>query len=198
MMDINFLALKPGVGYLNLLPDLLSGLWQIAQEKFVGDSFMHPAEQINGLYLRLGREHPVYDAIGKDVLLKRHPYAWYVRIPDEVSYLLEIKPQLEQHLSGSTAAGYDGLLRLNFYNRGVELKFQDGKLKINEWTPMDGTSGDAHFPANSFWSILCGQKSAVQLNNEIADCWMSRNARVLLDCLFPQFNGQIWVLGGGG
>ncbi len=116
VMDINFLALKPGVGYLNLLPHLLHGLWQIAQRKFVDDSFNHPADEIRGLYLRLGREHPIYDAIGRDVMLKASPYAWYVRFPDETTYLQAIKPQLEKHLRDSpVGAGFSGELRLNFY-----------------------------------------------------------------------------------
>ena len=52
--------------------------------------------------------------------------------------------------------------------------------------------------ANSFWSLLCGQRTAAQLADQIADCWMSRTARTLLDCLFPQFTGQVWAVGGGG
>lgn len=198
VMDINFLALKPGVGYLNLLPNLLHGLWKIAQRKFVDDVFSHPAEEIRGLYLRLGREHPIYDAIGRDLMLTVPPYAWFTRIPDEVAYLRAVKPQLEKHLEDSVGAGYSGELRLNFYQRGAHLKFQGGSLEIEPWLPPDGSAGDAHFPANSFWSLLCGQKTTAQLNGEIADCWMSRTARSLLDCLFPEFTGQVWIVGGGG
>jgi hypothetical protein len=198
VMDVNFLALKPGVGYLNLLPHLLHGLWQIAQRKFVDDAFDHPADEVQGLYLRLGRKHPIYEAIGRDVMLMAPPYAWYVRIPDEVAYLNVIKSQLERHLQTSVGAGYTGELKLNFYQRGAYLKFQDGRLTIESWQPVDGSAGDAHFPANSFWSVICGQKTATQLGNEIADCVVSRTARVLLDCLFPEFTGQVWVVGGGG
>jgi len=130
-------------------------------------------------------------------MLKSPPYAWFTRIPDEVSYLRSIKPQLEKHLEDSVGAGFSGELRLNFYRRGAHLKFQEGRLEIEPWLPPNGSAGDAHFPANSFWSVLCGQKRASQLANEIADCWMSRTARILLDCLFPEFIGQVWVLGGG-
>ena len=197
VMDVNFLALKPGVGYLNLLPHLLHGLWEIAQRKFVDDSFDHPADEVLGLYLRLGREHPIYDAIGRDMMLKAQPYAWFVRIPDEVAYLKAVKPQLEHHLQHSVAAGYTGNLKLNFYRRGAHLIFEEGKLSIESWQPSDGSAGDAHFPANSFWSVVCGQKTASQLGDEIADCSVSRTARVLLDSMFPEFTGQVWVLGGG-
>ena len=197
-MQVNFLALKPGVGYMNLLPHLLHGLWDIAQRKFSGDSFKHPAEELRGIYLRLGREHAVYDAIGRDLMLKAPPYAWFVRIPDEAAYLMAIKTQLELHLANSIAAGYSGELKLNFYQRGAHLKFNAGVLEIEPWQPTDGSDGDAHFPANSFWSLLCGQRSAVQLTDQIADCWMSRTARTLLDCLFPPFKGQVWIVGGGG
>ncbi len=198
LMNINFLALKPGVGYLNLLPHLLHGLWKIAQRKFVDDPFNHPADEILGLYLRLGRKHPIYDAIGRDMMLKAPPYAWYLRCPDETAYLNAIKPQLEKHLAESTVgAGFTGELKLNFYRRGTHLKFQDGRLEISSWQPPDGSAGHAHFPDDSFWSVLCGQKTASQLGDEIADCFVSRTARTLLDCLFPEFTGQVWVLGGG-
>jgi hypothetical protein len=164
VMDINFLALKPGIGYLNLLPHLLQGLWRIAQTKFVDDSFGHPAEEMRGLYLRLGREHPVYDAIGRDQMLKNPSYAWYVRFPDETVYLKAIKPQLERHLRDSAVgAGFSGEVKLNFYRRGTHLKFEAGQLTIESWNPPDGSAGDAHFPANTFWSVMCGQKSASQL-----------------------------------
>jgi len=198
VMDINFLVLKPGVGYINLLPHLLKGLWQVTQQKFVDDTFNHPAEEVRGLYLRLGRQHPVYDAIGRDLMLKAPPYAWYVRIPNEVQFMKTIQPQLERHLAESVGAGYTGELKLNFYRRGALLKFQEGKITIEDWEPPDGSAGQAHFPANSFWSVLCGQKNAAQLAEEIPDCWMSRTARTILDCLFPEFTGQVWVVGGGG
>jgi len=197
MMNIHFLALKPGIGYLNLLPHLLHGLWQIAQRKFVDDPFAHPAEEVQGLYLRLGSEHPIYDAIGRDLMLKTPPFAWYVRFPDEVAYMNAIKPQLERHLLDSVGAGFNGELKLNFYRRGAHLKFQEGRLTIENWQPPNGSAGDAHFPEKSFWSVLCGQKTAGQLAEEIADCWMNRMARTLLESLFPSFTGQVWVLGGG-
>jgi len=196
-LTVNFLALKPGVGYLNLLPHLLHGLWQVAQHKFAHDTHKHPVDEMQGIYLRLGREHPLYAAIGKDVLLKAPPNAWFVRCPDEFAYINTIKPQLELHLSQSLAAGFTGEIKLNFYHHGAHLKFHNGQLLIEPWQPESGSTGDAHFPANSFWSLLCGQKTAAQLVSEIPDCWMNRNARAVLDCIFPPFTGQVWVLGGG-
>ena len=131
-------------------------------------------------------------------MLKAPPFAWFVRIPDETAYLNAIKPQLEQHLRNSAVgAGFTGELKLNFYQRGTQLKFQDGHLTIESWQPPDGSAGDAHFPANSFWSVVCGQKSAAQLGDTIGDCIVSRTARAILSCLFPEFTGQVWVVGGG-
>jgi hypothetical protein len=110
-----------------------------------------------------------------------------------------VLPQLERHVADSTVGTrFSGELQLNFYQRGAHLKFQEGKLTIEDWQPTDGSAGDAHFPASSFWSLLCGQKTAAQLAADIADCWMTRTARALLDCLFPEFTGQVWVVGGGG
>jgi hypothetical protein len=67
VMDINFLYLTPEIGYLNLLPNLLKGLWDIAQRKFVDDTFEHFTDEIRGLHFQLGRDHPIYDAIGRDL-----------------------------------------------------------------------------------------------------------------------------------
>ena len=197
LLNVNFIALTPGVGYLNVLPSLLDNLWKIAQEKLTKDTFKHPTEVLNGIYLRLGREHPIYDAIGRDVMLRSSPYAWYTRFPDEVEYLRVIKSQLETHLADSVGAGFSGDIKLNFYKRGAHLIFDRGGITVKPWKPQDGSSGDAHFPANSFWSLLCGQRTAAQLSDEIADCFMNRTSRIVLDCLFPQFNGQVWVVGGG-
>jgi len=198
-MDINFLALLPGIGYLNLLPNLIRQLWHIAQRKFADDSFEHPIEEVRCLYLHLGRQHPIYDAFGRNFMLKANPYAWYVRIPDEVAYLNAVKSQLEDHLANSTACrGYSGDIRINLYDRGIRMNFQDGAIKIAPWQPATGLDSHAHFPESTFWSLLCGHKSASQLAESIPDCWMTRNTRVLLDTLFPEFTGLIWVAGGGG
>jgi hypothetical protein len=115
-----------------------------------------------------------------------------VRFPEETAYLKSIQPQLEEHLSNSTVGiGFTGIIRINLYTHGVQLSFQDGLLVITPWHPTDWSDGDAHFPANSFRSLLCGLKTAAQLAIDIADCWMTRNARILLDCIFPEFTGQV-------
>ena len=146
----------------------------------------------------MGREHAIYTAIGRDLMQPSPPYAWFTRIPDETAYLNAIKPQLEKHLRASVVgAGFTGEVKLNFYHRGSTLKFEAGRLTIESWQPSDGSVGDAHFPAKSFWSVICGQKSASQLADEIADCWMSRTTRTLLECIFPPFNGTVWIVGGG-
>ena len=94
-------------------------------------------------------------------MLKAPPFAWFVRIPDETAYLNAIKPQLEQHLREFGCGGrIHWRVELNFYQRGTQLKFEEGHLTIESWQPPDGSAGDAHFPADSFWSVICGQKSA--------------------------------------
>jgi hypothetical protein len=197
-LNVNFVVLKPGVGYLNLLPHLLHGLYEIANNKLKKDSFKHPAKKVTGLYFRLGRKHPLYEAVGQDLMVQGLPYAWYIRAPDIPGFLGHVQSALEGNLERSLAAGYSGELKLNFYRYGVHLSFDAGRITgITPWVLQDGNDGDAHLPDQSFLHLLCGRRTAVDLSRDIADCWMKREARVLLDCLFPSFQGQVWVVGGG-
>ena len=144
----------------------------------------------------LGREHPVYQALPKDLVRKEPPYAWYIRVPDLIAFLRHIRPALEKHLIGTVAEGYTGELKLNFYRTGIHLKFERGCITdIADWHPKDVEEGDAAFPDLTFLQLLCGRCRTEELTLNFVDCWTNGSSpAVLLDCLFPTFAGEIWHL----
>ena len=193
----NFLVmrmeLKPGVGYLHLIPSLLRALWENAQTTPVTPE--NKNSEVVGIQFMLGREHLVYKTLPKSFVRKEPPYAWYIRVPDLIAFLRHIRPALEKHLIRTVAENYTGELKLNFYRSGVHLKFHDGNLtEIVNWTPEDIEDGDAQFPDLTFLQLLCGRCRTEGLASRYADCWASGTAAVLLDCLFPSFTSEVWHL----
>lgn len=193
----NFLVtrmeLKPGVGYLYLIPSLLRALWKKAQATPATPETKNP--ETVGIQFILGREHPVYQVLPKHIARSEPPYAWYIRVPDLVVFLQHIRPALEKHLIGTVAEGYTGELKLSFFRSGIHLKFHDGNLtEIADWIPEDIEDGDAQFPELTFLQLLCGRHRTEELTANFADCWANDTATVLLNCLFPEFTGEVWHL----
>lgn len=194
----NFLVMqmeiKPGVGCLHHTPSLLRALWKKAESTPVVAENDNP--KATGVQFMLGREHPFYQALPKDVIRKEPPYAWYIRVPNLIVFLRHIQPALEKHLIGTVAEGYTGVLKLNFYRSGIYLKFERGRLtNITDWNPKDVEDGDAAFPDLTFLQLLCGRCRTEELTSNFVDCWTNGSSpAVLLDCLFPTFAGEVWHL----
>ena len=188
------MELKPGVGCLHHIRSLLRALWKKAETTPIVAEHDNP--KARGVQFMLGREHPVYQALPKDVVRKEPPYAWYIRVPDLIAFLRHIQPALEKHLIGTVAEGYTGELKLNFYRSGIHLKFERGRVTdIANWNPKDVEDGDAAFPDLTFLQLLCGRCRTEELTSNFVDCWTNGSSpAVLLDCLFPTFAGEIWHL----
>ena len=188
------MELKPGVGCLNHIRSLLRALWKKAESTPVVAENDNP--KAIGIHFMLGREHPFYQALPKDVIRKEPPYAWYIRVPDLIAFLRHIQPALEKHLIGTVAEGYTGELKLNFYRSGIYLKFERGRLtNITDWNPKDVEDGDAAFPDLTFLQLLCGRCRTEELTSNFVDCWTNGSSpAVLLDCMFPTFAGEVWHL----
>ena len=196
--DDNFLvirmALKPGVGYLHLMPSLLRELWKKA--KATPMTAESENSEATAVEFMLGREHPAYSTLPKAVVRKEQPYAWYIRVPNLIAFLRHIQPALEKHLIGTVAEGYTGELKLNFYRTGIHFTFEKGRVaKLTDWTPEDFEAGNAAFPELTFLQLLCGRCRTEELTSNFADCWTNGTTpAVLLDCLFPPFASEIWHL----
>ena len=187
------MVLKPGIGYLNLVPSLLRALWQKAETTPIAPECEN--KKITGIQFILGREHPVYQVLPKSVIRREPPYAWYIRVPNLTAFLQHIQSALEKHLIGTVAEGYTGELKISFYRSGIHLKFHQGNLKeITDWTPNDIEDGDALFPDLTFLQLLCGRCRTAELTSRFVDCSANNTTAVLLDCLFPAFTSEIWHL----
>ena len=182
---------KPGIGYLHLMPSLLRELWK--QAKRTPPANQTEREKATGIQFMLGREHPAYPALPKDVTRKGEPYAWFIRVPDLIAFLRHIQPALEKHLIGTVAEGYTGELKLNLYRSGLHLKFNSGRITdISDWRADSVEDGDAAFPELTFLQLLCGRCRTNELIANFVDCWANDTAAVLLDCLFPPFASEVW------
>ena len=188
------MELKPAVGCLHHIRSLLRALWKKAEATPIVAENDNP--KATGVAFMLGREHPIYQALPKDLVRQEPPYAWYIRVPDLIAFLRHIRPALEKHLIGTVAEGYTGALKLNFYRTGIHLKFERGRLtEIADWNPKDVEDGDAAFPDLTFLQLVCGRCRTEELTTNFVDCWTNGTSpAVLLDCLFPTFAGEVWHL----
>jgi GNAT superfamily N-acetyltransferase len=146
-------------------------------------------EPLAGIYLSLGRAHPLYDVLGDSVAPKYdQPYAWYVRVPDLPGFLRLLAPALERRLAASALAGHSGELLLDFYRGGLRLAFAAGRLaEVAPWTrPLTGGQ-HAGFPPLVFLQLLFGRRSFAELDEHYPDviAW-NPEARALLETLFPK------------
>ena len=183
----------PEIGYLQCTPSLLRALWEKAQATPMSPESKPP--KATGIQFMIGREHPIYQVLPKGVTRQEPPYAWYIRVPNLITFLRHIRPALEKHLIGTVAAGYTGSLKLNFYRSGVHLTFERGRITdISPWTPPDVEDGDAAFPDLTFLQLLCGRCRTAELTSSFVDCWATDTAPVLLDALFPPFTSEVWHL----
>ena len=187
------IELKSGVGYLNLMPGVLQGLWKIAQATPAYRN--HKNKELKAINLELGRTHPAYHALLGNKIRVDEPYGLYIRVPDLVAFLRHIQTALEKNLVGTVAEGYNGELKLNYYRSGIQLKFNGGKITdISTWSPDSVEDGDARFPDLTFLQLLCGRRRFNELKTNFVDCDGSDEAGVLLNRLFPPFTGNVWYL----
>jgi hypothetical protein len=144
-------------------------------------------EPLAGISFSFGESHPAYTALGNLFGRTIRPYAFYVRVPDLVSFLMHIRPVLEKRLMGSVMENHTGALRLNFYTSQLALHFEHGRLKeVGPFQPKSYQDGDALFHDLTFLDLLFGRRSMEELRYIYPDCDASNNgAAVLLDILFP-------------
>lgn len=144
--------------------------------------------KIANLIFRLGAEHPVYQALGRQLERPLRPYAWYIRIPDIPAFLRKIQPVLERRLAVSVMAGHTGNLRINLYARGtLNIEFDNGHItSIGTYQKKEVADGDVHYPDLLFVQQLCGRHTLAELNEIYADCYGSPEAEILTNILFPK------------
>lgn len=172
-------------------PSLVRGLMALAPELPPARTTTPPATHIA---LVLGREHPLYAALGRERSIGRPPYAWYVRVPDLPRFVRHVAPALEERLRRSAVAGYHGELRLDLYRSGLRLVIEQGRLAAAEpWRSEPwGAQAQAGFPPLVILQLLFGYRSLAELRDAYPDVWAGDEAAAVLDALFPK--RRSWVL----
>jgi hypothetical protein len=145
----------------------------------------------------LGADHPVYDALGRQLGKQFKPYAWYMRVPDLHGFVRHIAPVLERRLANSVLVGHSGELKLNFFISEMKLVFEAGKLvDVGNFERKLIQDGDASFPDLTFLQLLFGRRSFDELDDMFPDCYVnSAETAVLLNILFPKKHSRVVGLG---
>lgn len=177
--------LQPGVSWLETTPSVARYLWQTGETYSKRDG--KPATRTTYTFW-FGSEHPSYDIFKERLPRLRDPYAWYIRVPDLPAFLRCIAPALERHIAGSAIVGYTGEKKISFYQSGLRLALDKGRLAtIEPWMPRHEDQGNAAFPDLSFLQLVFGYRTFEELEQSYADCtYRDDETRVLLSTLFPK------------
>jgi hypothetical protein len=175
--------LKPGVSWLEVTPGVVRHLWNKGQEYAKRDG-----KTCTSFGFMLGAQHPVYEALGKNLPNAHKPYAWYLRVPDLPRFLHHIRSVLEKRLAESIAVEHTCEIKISFYREGLRLVIEKGRLAVIEaWKPSPEDGGMVAFPGLTFLQVLFGYRSYDELHESFADCWCDReDMRALINILFPK------------
>jgi hypothetical protein len=165
-----------------IAPSMLRGLKEMAQEEAAVQK-----KEVSSLFFKLGRVHPVFDAIPDYFTRTLPPYGWYVRVPDMIAYLRRIAPELENRLARSPLAGHSGELKIDEFVRGTRLEFEHGKLvQIEPLEKIGGAEGNVYFPPYTFTQLVFGFRGLADLRAAYPDCYAGDESAILLNALFPR------------
>jgi GNAT superfamily N-acetyltransferase len=202
------------IGYVAHQRRLVDGMVSLrALELRRGTNWLGPTSAVVAHLDRWVRDHP--DGGGRGVrfaLPAGHPatrcaftrlgwpppgsYGVYVRVPDVVAFVHAIAPVLEARLAESPAVNWTGDLRIDLYQGGLRLRFDDGRLSgIEPWQPPAGdTDGaDASIPRDDFLHLLLGNRTIHDVEHTTADCILNTDSgALLLDVLFPLMPNSSW------
>ncbi len=184
---IHAVELAAGTSWLSVMPSLLR--W--AKEQ--GDRQAEGAQKaLSNILFWLGEDHPSHAVLDRRASSFRPPYAWYVRVPDLPAFLWQVRSVLERRLAASAAAGHTGELKLNFYDSGIRLRFNDGLMvEAIQWPEHDRRIG-ADFPGLTFLQVLTGWRSFEEVAHAFPDCQATDESRVLVETLFPKRTSFVW------
>jgi hypothetical protein len=192
MQSVQVYEVKPGVSWMEVTPAVIRFIEKLHDQNSAGQPDPKP---FGAFGFWLGDEHPVYQVIPQRLPRTRRSYAWYLRVPDLPVFLRKIAPVLESRLAASFIPGYTGELKITFYNGGLRLAFEQGRLAAAENyrpTPV-GHEGNAAFPGLTFLQLLFGHRSLDELHKAFTDCYtVGDEPYVVLTTLFPRQPSCLW------
>ena len=121
------------------------------------------------------------------VTLEENPYTWYLRVPDFIPLLWQLRTLLERRLQASVFRHYTGSLILWFFRHGLEMVWHEGLLQqVRPWSaPAYGEQFHATYPPGIFAQQLFGWRSFRELHAWRKDVWARGESIELLETLFP-------------
>lgn len=185
------LAVVEGQSLRAVMPSVMRALKPMAEAESAAQQ-----RNVNALYFKLGRDHPVYDAVPRLYQKTQPPYSWYLRVADVPGFIRRVAPALKARLARSTLAGYSGELKVSEYRSGFRLVMEQGKISaVEPWRPADDEEAHAAFPPLVFLQLLFGYRSLAELRAFYPDCWAQDEADVLLNALFPRAVSHVIPVG---
>jgi hypothetical protein len=112
-------------------------------------------------------------------------YSWQIHIPDDAALMRTMGPVLAARLARSPFAGWTGVFRVSFYNRGLEISFGDGVLTGTAATRAPDEA-ELRLPHAAFVSLALGDRSLAELREQYPDVGADGMARLLTETLFPK------------
>ncbi|MCL7451792.1 MAG: GNAT family N-acetyltransferase [Anaerolineae bacterium] len=191
-VGIGAYELTPGVSWLDVTPSVMRHLWSHGEALAAGD----PEQTMETFGFWLGTEHPALELFKRRLPQILKPYAWYLRVPDLAGFLQLVSPALEERLAASLLSGHTGELKISFYQGGLWLRFEAGRVTgVEPWQPTREAEGEAGFPGLTFLQLVFGYRTVQELQDAFPDCWTANDgAQVLLDVLFPQQASDVWPI----
>lgn len=174
----------PHVSWLRLGPTLLRYLLKTGQTLAEAQG-----ERLRTLSV-VGEGHPLHHVLPEALTRTEPPYAWYLRVQDLPGFLRVISPVLEQRLVDSLCRGYSGELAISFYQQGLIIAFQDGRITDIRGLPFDVRT-DARMPLEDFIKLLFGYRSLAELHGNYPEVSAVKQAKLLLEALFPKRRSRI-------
>jgi hypothetical protein len=176
-----------GVSWFDAAQSVLRRMKVLGEEIAAKNSKEDKKVEFTSFSFSLGTDHPIYHVIPHRMPRIFDPYAYYIRVPDLPGFLNLIAPVLEDRLARSYMSSHSGELKLNFFTDGINMVFENGKIKsIEPWEKPLHENGSAHFPELTFLQLLFGYRDVQALEDAYADIYYPKEfARPLLQALFP-------------
>jgi hypothetical protein len=176
--------------FANITPAVIRYIWNTGK-KYSAES----GKKMLGFNFVLVGEHPAIKVASNYLPKQKRPYAWYIRVPDLLKFLLLVSPALEYNLAHSVCSGYTGSLDICLYSKAIKIEMQDGKISnIAESKYPDEKKMDVSFPGLTFLQILFGWRDIYELRYAFSDCTLKEEKLALVESLFPKIPSRIWPL----
>lgn len=181
VLRIDSFEIDPSVNWLDASISLLTDLKELVKR-------FHPEgkQECEKIDFEIGPKHPLYRVFDMQLGALKKPYAWVVRVPDLAKLVSHLAPLFERRLANSVLRGWSGDLKLSFYTAGLQMTFENGRLKTAANTgAIENHEASARYPGLTFTKALFAQHSFSQLDEMYTDCSAKNRAMATLqDILF--------------